>query len=274
MGEETGGAGSIISALISAGGSLAGSALSRGGSRRAIDRQNEYNKPINQIARLKEAGLPYAAFANTTAGQQSQVQPYTESGLGEGIKGGIERYFMTTMQAKQIELLDAQIKATEAQAAKTGEEGQKVANENQLFTMDPTQGEPVSYGARMNKFQFEIREMERNMMENNNEIKRLDNKLQKELYQDGTIEKTSRLELEGLVNAVAGSAQNVNKGKAVDTIIERMSKNGLTLIEAITLALAMSQIGSGAIHFPNMSRSTHTRGETYQNIHIHNPNND
>ncbi len=46
--------------------------------RQMIREQNEYNSPVNQMARYKEAGLnPNLMFGNIGAGQQSEIAKYT-----------------------------------------------------------------------------------------------------------------------------------------------------------------------------------------------------
>lgn len=105
----------LIAAGLTAGGALGGAALARGGSRRAIREQNEYNHPKNQLQRIREAGLPAAAmFGGTHAGNQSVVAE-SGSGLHEGVKGGIDAYIQTTMQQKQLEALQATIDKTKAE---------------------------------------------------------------------------------------------------------------------------------------------------------------
>lgn len=91
-------------------GGLAGGAIERGQSRRAIERQNEYNKPINQLARLREAGLPFAAMTDAISGNQSQPQETGPSGLGQ-----IEKFNTTRQMQKTMELLEAQIDKTKAE---------------------------------------------------------------------------------------------------------------------------------------------------------------
>lgn len=236
-------------------GNIAGSAIERGQSRRAIERQNEYNLPKNQVQRITEAGLPYAAMTNAISGNQSHVQETRSSGIHEGIQD----YASTRMQTKQLELIEAQIQATKTQAAKTAVEGNREAYDLQLRQMDPTQGEPVSQGARMAKLDYEMRTIQRNMMTNSDIINRIDREIKEDLHRTGTLSQITRSQLEGIINGVKLGKQAINKGLMIDTIIERMKTGGLTAFEALVTAFAMNQMGGSSIHFPNINDMRSTR---------------
>lgn len=188
----------LIAAGISAAGSIGGAALSRGGSRRAIDRQNEYNEPINQLQRIREAGLPYAAFAQGQAGNQSQAQAYTESGIGEGIKGGIDTFIQTTQQKKAIEAIDAQIEATNAQRDKTNAEKDTILYDLQMKQRDPTM-DGTSYVERTQSMEYEYRQLQNEMARMNNDFRLIENVVQRDLYYDGTLTNTARQQLKNLM---------------------------------------------------------------------------
>jgi len=84
------------------------SQLERAQSRGDIARQNAYNSPLQQIARLREAGLPNAALLNgTQAGNQSAL-PQTNKSLGN--------FITTQTQLKQLEILKAEIRLKNAEA--------------------------------------------------------------------------------------------------------------------------------------------------------------
>lgn len=101
-------------------GAFAGSQLQRAQSRADIRRQNEYNDPVSQLERLRAANLPYAAMTDSISGNQSQL-PESENSVLRGIEQGLQ----ATMMKKQMELTDAQIKATEQQAEQTRAATQK-----------------------------------------------------------------------------------------------------------------------------------------------------
>lgn len=250
----------LIAAGISAGGAIGGAALARGQSKRDIQEQNEYNSPINQVNRLREAGLPMAAFGGgTSTGNQSALPIQS----GQQVGAGISNFITTQLTLKQLKLLDAQI-------ANTQQEAQSKAIDNQLKQLDPTAGDPVSYGARMQKLDYEMKLIQKSMSENSKQIQDIDLAIKKDLHADGTLSEITRKQLEGLINAVALSKQTLNKGLVMDTIIEKMKNNGMSAFEALLLAFSMNQMSTGSIHFPQIS--THQSGDTYEhrNIYIQN----
>lgn len=93
--------------------SAAGSFITRQQSRGDINRQNAYNHPAMQVARLREAGLPYGALTNNSAGNQSALPQTTDGGLGK-----IAEHATTRMQLKQLEILEAERRSKEASADK------------------------------------------------------------------------------------------------------------------------------------------------------------
>lgn len=195
----------LLAAGLTAAGSIGGAALSRGGSRRAIDRQNEYNSPKNQVQRLREAGLPYAALTNSISGNQSQTQAYTESGFGEAIGGGIDKFIQTTQQKKAIEAIDAQINATNAQAEATHSQREKTNAERdtilydlQMKQRDPTM-DGTSYVERTQSLEIEYRQLQNEMSRMGNDFKLIENIVQRDLYYDGTLTNTARQQLKNLM---------------------------------------------------------------------------
>lgn len=105
----------IATSLIGAGSDILGAEINAGQSRRFIREMNEYNKPLNQLARLREAGLPFAAFAGNAAGNQSLI-PQT-SGQGYANAGNrLSNFFTTKTQLVQLDILkeEARLKRSEA----------------------------------------------------------------------------------------------------------------------------------------------------------------
>lgn len=97
----------ILPGIIGAAGSLIGRAQSRGD----IARQNAYNHPAAQVARLREAGLPMSALTGESAGNQA-ANPITS---GEGV-GKIGSYVANQQMQKQMELLDQEIRVKKSEA--------------------------------------------------------------------------------------------------------------------------------------------------------------
>lgn len=89
-------------AALSAGGSIWNREQSKGD----IARQNEYNSPVNQLARVREAGLPMAYLTGGGQGGNQSALPQTS---GKDITGNIGSYVTTQMQLKQLEILKAEV---------------------------------------------------------------------------------------------------------------------------------------------------------------------
>lgn len=242
----------LIAAGLTAGGALGGAALARGGSRRAIREQNEYNHPKNQLQRIREAGLPAAAmFGGAHAGNQSVVAE-SESGVGEAIRGGIDSYISTTMQKKQLELMQAQIEATKAGKEKTLQEAQHILNRNVLDNLDPTQGDPISFLARMQRFEYEAREISLFAQRNSWQMQQLESNMKADLIKDGTLSAITRNQLQSMLNALKLSDQAINRGLIMDTLVEQMKKGGIHLAEALMMAMGMGDLHS-PVSFPNIN---------------------
>lgn len=239
----------LIAALVTAGGTIGGAAISRGASRGAIRRQNEYNLPVNQVRRLAEAGLPHAAMINAQAGNQSQAQPYTESGVGEAIQGGIQNYIQTTQQKKAIEAIDAQIEATNAQRDKTLAEKNTIEFDLSMKQEDPTLGTGTSYVSRTQNLEYEYRQLQNEMARMNNDFRLIENVVQRDLYYDGTLTNTSRQQLKNLMMQSKTMQKQIDLAatqiKAND--IQNMLNEGL-LKEGVLSAKAKAELNNLIVH--------------------------
>lgn len=98
----------VLPALIAAGGSMIG----RHQAKRDIAKQNAYNSPGQQIARLNKAGLPMASSVDMRANQQSAL-PETS---GEGIGRGLSSYVTTQTQLQQLNIAKEQERLLKAEA--------------------------------------------------------------------------------------------------------------------------------------------------------------
>lgn len=245
------------------GGAL-GNLIQRKQSQKDIERQNEYNSPKAQLARMREAGLPMAAMTGVSSSQASL--PMTNEGVAKGISG----YFATAAAKKQLELLDAQIKNTQVSTLKTAEEANRVAYDLQLDQIDPEQGQPVSYKWRMMNLDYQMKQVAKEIQQNSKEISDLDLKVHRELTEDGTISSITRNQLQGMINGVELGRMQINKGKALDTLIEIMKQGGIKLHEAILMAIMQSQIGpAGGIHFPDYNPRNTNINVTGEQYHEH-----
>lgn len=117
--------------LISAGGSMFSSLFSSIAQREAEERQwkrtvkmwnmnNEYNKPVNQVLRLKEAGLNpallYGNGSSSTGNSGSAAKPsFTASQSPLNFADVVDRVMQMRLMSKQLEFIDSQIEGKRKQ---------------------------------------------------------------------------------------------------------------------------------------------------------------
>lgn len=230
-------------------GPVLGGALDRGASRRAIERQNEYNKPINQLARLREAGLPFAAMTNAISGNQSQPAETASSGLER-----LSDYSSTRVSQIQLDLIKAQIDATKAMEQKTLQEAQGQAQDNQLQVLDPKAGEPISFGARQQSEQLKGQELDNWIKENHGRISQIEAEVKEDLHRTGTLSAKVRAELQNLFMGNRLMMQQYRTihaaTAAADRLIKQLEegKGGMTVAEAFYHQL----LGGGMKNFVPM----------------------
>lgn len=88
--------------------------------------QNEYNSPVNQVARMKEAGLnPHAIGGQATVASQSQAlqrTPIAPASKAPQVTAGTTG-FMQLMAAKQMQNIEAQTEKTRAETQNVLKDG-------------------------------------------------------------------------------------------------------------------------------------------------------
>ena len=93
---------------------------------------NDYNTPLNQIARLKAAGLnPALLYGNTTSGLASSVGQSGSSGVASNYKS--QAFAQQAALQLQMARQSAEIKNIEANTEKTKSETTGQNNENKMF---------------------------------------------------------------------------------------------------------------------------------------------
>lgn len=293
--------------IIMAGGQLIGGLFNRGGSRGAINRQNEYNSPLEQVKRLREAGLPMAAMTGAGAGNQSQAQTETGSGISEGIN----TYIQTSLQRKQMDLIEAQIRVQDAQekALQAGTEKtwvealrEKTASDKELdsvYNYDLIEGTGnVQPEGTTNQIGNIVREqnlrtaqqylsenqskaiqLEMDIKKQRNPIEvqeirtRIDKMLtdmgvqiadlnmrkskfplemQKMRYEIGNLRQEGILQQQRFKQGYKNlqlSDQHINRDSVIDSLINGMKKNGMTIGEAIGHSIFAGQLQLNPIRF-------------------------
>jgi len=81
------------------------------------NRMNEYNSPKAQLQRLKDAGLPAAAFFSGGVSSQSDMPRSTQVDPTLGAAQGIQNFMQNRIQQVQMRALEADARSKEADAA-------------------------------------------------------------------------------------------------------------------------------------------------------------
>lgn len=105
-------AGSIIPGI----GAVSAAKLQREWALKDLDAQNKYNSPTEQLRRLKEAGLPAAAFFSGGVSSQSDQPRSVNVDPTLGAAEGMSNLFKNRFQNAQLRLLDAQTRQQNATA--------------------------------------------------------------------------------------------------------------------------------------------------------------
>lgn len=214
----------------------------------AVNRMNRYNDPRAQMQRMLSAGLPVSAMGSLSAGEQSQLPDV--GGIGDNISN----YFQSFLQMKQQEMLQGQIK------------GQGISNEMQGYLAD-IMGEEAAAGleaggfdtfgnARSNAFmskaaEYEMKQVGLKVQKNQERISSVEADLKERLAESGYFDKEAKAKLDSLLVEldIKGLQENNMKAQTIarDTILKRMSRNGISLGEAILLQVMNSL--SGGVSF-------------------------
>jgi len=98
-------------------GDIAGKMIDRAQSRKDIERQNAYNTPAAQLARLRKAGLPMGAMGGNIANTQSALPQTSGSGIAEGGRG-IANFITNQTQLQQLEILKEEVRLKRSERKK------------------------------------------------------------------------------------------------------------------------------------------------------------
>jgi len=98
-------------------GDVAGKIIDRAQSRKDIERQNAYNTPAAQMARLRKAGLPMGAMGGNIANSQSALPQTSGSGIAEGGRG-ISNFITNQTQLQQLEILKEEVRLKRSERLK------------------------------------------------------------------------------------------------------------------------------------------------------------
>lgn len=97
-------------------GAQASAQIQRKWALRDLENQNFYNSPAEQLRRLKEAGLPAAAFFSGGVSSQSDQPRSSSVDPTLGVSQGVSSYLNSRMNSAQLRLMDAQTRKADAEA--------------------------------------------------------------------------------------------------------------------------------------------------------------
>lgn len=153
-------------------------------------RQNEYNSPVNQVARMKEAGLnPHILGGQATVASQAQqvqrtpIASAAKSNITAGTTG-----FMQLMAAKQMQNI-------EAQTAKTVEETKNVQKDGRQKDLDYMVNDKNQLNQSTTNLMNSVAILENNQADNSMKQQALINSKQQlqNMVQEWAIKETERI---------------------------------------------------------------------------------
>lgn len=229
--------------------------LQRRWARKDLERQNRYNSPAEQLKRLKEAGLPAAAFFSGGVSSQSDQPRSTEVSPDLGTSAFFDKFAMNQLQKKQLEIMDAEVREKRANASLKESEAQwlltnRMSNQDPSFapgTVHPRQH--LLLQADMNMKDYQVRNIRIT-----NEIEETVNKIKK-LELDNRSDYDRNRMAQEVVKLVM---QNDMMKQVIDTTRDKMvfmravsqgfQKDGIKGIEAILFNLMYGEGGVNALN--------------------------
>lgn len=195
-------------------GSLGSTILQRSWALRDLKRQQEYNKPLNQVRRLREAGLPLASMFSGSGGSTSEQPRATEVDPTLGTAKGLETFFQNRMQRKQLELFDEQIRSAKAKADE--DEGHRD------WMLDQMGIEPTTNQGRLLELGKSKTAAEAWIANNQAHINDIEAQLKKSLFDEGVLEDQFKSGVDVLKAEKALKDQNVQS--LIQQIAESMQR--------------------------------------------------
>lgn len=124
-----------------------------------LQAQNLYNSPKEQLRRLREAGLPAAAFFSGGVSSQSDQPRATDIDPTLGLAKGMDNFFLNRIQSMQLKGLAADNRLKNAEAdLKESERAWMLSQFRNPFTGETSQiRQHAILAAKMNKDAFDTR---------------------------------------------------------------------------------------------------------------------
>lgn len=214
------------------------------GSKTALNKANIYNSPVSQLARLKAAGLPYAAFEAGQAGAQSQLPDFSGfDNIGNAVGMGIQ-------QSNQVKMFTELLRKAMADAD-VSENLRDVSNEETIgslgYTYKDPEGKMVPIARISKLLDFQLKEYGTWSAKYRSEMEKIDNLIKSARFKDGSLLAQAQEEFNRIVNANKLADQlyksNEAKNAAFQKIVNTMSKGGLNFFEALLIQMLSSMSG-------------------------------
>lgn len=215
-------------------------------SRVALNKQNRYNSPIEQMRRIREAGLPFAAFEAGQAGSQSQLPDLSGfDQIGGAIGTGIT-------QSNQIKMFEELLRRAGADAdvsenLRDLSDSERDAMLNNSVDM---YGKPIPLAGAKKVLEFNILKFGAWSAEHKERVDDINRKVLESRFDSGQLQKIADEEFERLVNSNKQMIQawetNDKQNAAFQKIIDTMqgSDGKLGFMEALLIEF-LKAIGGG-----------------------------
>lgn len=233
--------------------------LSRQAAQRDLQQQNQYNAPVEQVARLRAAGLPLAAMFGGGVSQQSEQPRATQVDPTLGVSDQIQKGMLMQFQQKQMELIEQQLETEKAKTKQTWADAlnsfTNAQRNNSIFQFemqDEGQFDTVLGGTQRptNLAQGMVRE--RKMKEADliakdihNKVGAIDQAVKEELHREGRLSERLRQDLRRVIVGNERIQQLINIGKLderrIDALLDAIesSPDGFSTLDALILKLIM-----------------------------------
>jgi len=221
----------LVPSLLGVGGALLGQVASR----LFVKAQNRYNHPVQAMKRLKQAGLPLAAFNADNAGNQTSLPSEGFTQAGEHLSKFYEHRNERVAIARGLEDL------------RTASAGADVAEEDARIKLGKGENDQSLLADKQNT-ELAIQKATLKMSQNQGEIAAIDLAAKQELEKDGKLNAETYQRIAKMVKEMELIEQQrafiktqddiMNAEKAaVNKIVDTMSKDGLSFMEAVLVYL-------------------------------------
>jgi len=241
---------SFLPGLIKAAGQVGSYFIQRGD----IARQNRYNSPAQQVKRLREAGLPYAAAGDFKNEQTNVPDVSGIAGAGESIGG----YIQTEIDRKKLGILGEEIKQMRSLTRIKGNEANFSDAEAQYLLNEGyiRDGDAINWFKHRKEIETNMMEIQRALTQDAAGIKKVERNVAEAT--SATQIETVKQQLQSIISSINLKTQafgNIEAEKAsANALYDMMKEGGLSMWEALGLQVLQGftgKVGSGGFQIGN-----------------------